>query len=273
MTNPSLRAGDHGVDVSVLQQRLTRAGFPAPPSGWYGDTTTAAVRAFQRARGLVVDGIAGPRTRNALVGLNDPKALAEADIEQAAAELSVDPAAVHAVVEVEAPHGGFLHDGRVVILFERHVFWRQLVAAGIDPATLHAPESILSQQRGGYLGGVAEYQRLTLAMQLAAESAADAASWGRFQILGCNAERCGYASAIAMAEAFATGEGEHLRAFVRFLQGDADLLSALRGRKWAAFARIYNGPGYADNLYDAKLSRAYARHSAAAGAAGARVAA
>ena len=56
-----------------------------------------------------------------------------------------------------------LADGRVVILFERHVFWRELVKQGIDPTTVNLPESILSQQRGGYVGGAGEYSRLALA--------------------------------------------------------------------------------------------------------------
>ncbi|MEG6992119.1 N-acetylmuramidase domain-containing protein, partial [Pseudomonas aeruginosa] len=51
--------------------------------------------------------------------------------------------------------------------------------------------------------------------------------------------------------------------FVRFIEADPALLKALKGRKWAEFARRYNGPAYARNLYDVKLERAYARHSEA----------
>ncbi|MGO4703826.1 putative holin [Dyella sp. 2RAB6] len=69
-----------------------------------------------------------------------------------------------------------------------------------------------------------------------------------------------------LAAAFAQGEAEHLGTFVRFVQGDPELHKALRGRKWAAFAKRYNGPAYADNLYDTKLTRAYARHIAVAAA-------
>ena len=59
------------------------------------------------------------------------------------------------------------------------------------------------------------------------------------------------------------GESAHLAAFVSFVELDPDLLKALRARKWAAFAKIYNGSAYATNLYDTKLASAYARHSAA----------
>jgi len=260
----TLRAGDHGADVTVLQTRLTATGVPVARTGFYDPTTEAAVRQFQRSAGLVVDGIAGPRTQRALAGRSDPRALSQADIASAADQLGVEVAALQAVIEVESPQGGFLADGRVVILFERHVFWQRLVAARMDPTALNAPTAILSQQRGGYLGGAAEYMRLAQATALAHEPAMEACSWGRFQIMGYHAHALGYAGASSMAAAFAMGEAEHLRAFVRFVQADAELHKALRGRKWVAFARRYNGPTYADNLYDAKLARAYARHTAVA---------
>lgn len=260
----TLRVGDHGADVTVLQTRLTAVGVPVTLTGFYDSATEAAVRRFQRGAGLVTDGVAGPRTHGALAGRPNPGALSQADIAFAADELGVEVAALQAVIEVESPQGGFLPDGRVVILFERHVFWRRLVATGIDPAALDAPASILCQERGGYLGGAAEYMRLAQAKALAHEPAMEACSWGRFQIMGYHAQALGYASASSMAAAFATGEAEHLCAFVRFVRADTELHKALRGRKWAAFAKRYNGPAYADNLYDAKLARAYARHVAVA---------
>ena len=56
-----------GLAVRVLQQRLTRAGDPPGPiDGRYGPLTEHAVRRFQAAHGLQVDGIAGPRTWAAL---------------------------------------------------------------------------------------------------------------------------------------------------------------------------------------------------------------
>ncbi|WP_321838492.1 N-acetylmuramidase domain-containing protein, partial [Pseudomonas kulmbachensis] len=36
---------------------------------------------------------------------------------------------------------------------------------------------------------------------------------------------------------------------------------ALKARKWAEFARLYNGSDYLRNLYDTKLQRAYERHA------------
>jgi len=265
MNNPStLRAGDHGAAVTVLQQRLQRAGCTVTVNGFYDEQTAAAVLAYQSAHGLVADGVAGPRTQAALTGKVDPRALTQETIARVANELGCDVAAIQAVVEVESPNGGYLPDGRVVILFERHVFWRELDSIGYDPAQINLPASICSQQRGGYVGGAGEYARLAQAATINREAAYRSCSWGRFQIMGYHATALGYESAMHMALAFEASEAQHLFAFSAFVQLDADLLKALRNRKWPAFAKIYNGPAYADNLYDTKLARAYARHSAAA---------
>jgi uncharacterized protein YkwD len=64
---PTLQEGSSGEAVEVLQRALQRAGFdPGPVDGEFGPMTAAAVRSFQAARGLVVDGIVGPQTWSAL---------------------------------------------------------------------------------------------------------------------------------------------------------------------------------------------------------------
>ena len=63
-TNRVMRQGTRGEDVSRLQVYLKKAGFYDYPSisGTYGPATKRAVEQFQRARGLQVDGLAGPQT-------------------------------------------------------------------------------------------------------------------------------------------------------------------------------------------------------------------
>ena len=65
-------ASPHGSGpVRTLQRRLAAAGYPPGPiDGRYGPLTEGAVIRFQAARGLWVDGIAGPRT---LAALASPK--------------------------------------------------------------------------------------------------------------------------------------------------------------------------------------------------------
>lgn len=55
-----------GTDVRDLQKALNRAGFSLEADGSFGLQTRRAVEQFQAAAGLIVDGIAGPRTQQTL---------------------------------------------------------------------------------------------------------------------------------------------------------------------------------------------------------------
>ncbi len=69
-----LRNGASGAAVEDLQTKLKEAGFdPGPIDGKFGPATAAAVRAYQQANGLQVDGIVGPQTRGALLGQSTPQ--------------------------------------------------------------------------------------------------------------------------------------------------------------------------------------------------------
>ncbi len=61
---PTLKTGSSGDDVRAVQARLIELGYLRTGSndGVYGKGTANAVRAFQQANGLGVDGAAGPKT-------------------------------------------------------------------------------------------------------------------------------------------------------------------------------------------------------------------
>lgn len=66
-TQPSLlQIGDRGPQVSILQEGLAAAGFSSGTNGVFDAATYEAVKLFQQARGLSVDGIVGAQTRAAL---------------------------------------------------------------------------------------------------------------------------------------------------------------------------------------------------------------
>lgn len=268
----TLRHGDRGQAVLQLQKQLNAQGAKLFADGDFGAKTEAAVRAYQRKVGLVADGIAGPKTLAALAGADCRHLLRNATLVAAAERLGVELAVVYAVNEVESSGAGFLANGKPKILFERHVMHARLSLVrhdGDDSAALiaHADHlaalhpHLVNRRPGGYAGGTAEHQRLAQARMLDALCADESASWGAFQIMGYHAERLGYASVADFVSRMARDENEQFEAFVRFIEADAALHKALKGKKWAQFAKAYNGPAYARNLYDVKLERAYERHA------------
>lgn len=256
-----LRQGSIGAAVGDLQRRLFTAGYPVDQTNVYDDATEKAVKSLQAKSRLVVDGIYGPKSDAALRGQETGYLLKHSDILEAAKSLGVDAASVLAVNEVESAGSGFVKPGAPAILFERHIFWRQLRNHDIDPWPLSKKyPGIVSQARGGYAGGLSEYTRLSVARQICEPAAYESTSWGAFQIMGFHWKLLGYSSVQDMVEDASRSEGAQLQMFVRFILADPALHKALQASKWATFARLYNGPAYAENLYDVKLARAYRRY-------------
>lgn len=73
--SPALRVGHQGPTVRHLQERLVASGHPTGVDEQFGPATDAAVRAFQRAKGLDADGVVGPATWAALHPPAAPPAL------------------------------------------------------------------------------------------------------------------------------------------------------------------------------------------------------
>jgi peptidoglycan hydrolase-like protein with peptidoglycan-binding domain len=64
---PLTRQGDQDHPVRTLQDLLRARGHTVTVDGIFGPRTDAAVRDFQRQKGLTVDGIVGPNTWSALI--------------------------------------------------------------------------------------------------------------------------------------------------------------------------------------------------------------
>lgn len=79
-----LKEDSQGQAVVRLQRQLKKFGFnPGKLDGDFGPATKAALIAFQKSRGLLADGVAGPRTLTALELLKSdalPSALAAATV-------------------------------------------------------------------------------------------------------------------------------------------------------------------------------------------------
>ena len=254
--------------VVLLQNLLIKAGFDIAADGAFGPVTEAAVKDFQKKNKLVVDGIVGQKTWRTLLS-EEPenplelksRFLSENDLKAVANELGVELAVIKAVNEVESNGQGFLGN-KPKILFEGHVFWRQLKKNGLDPKDhVSGNENILyrSWTREHYFGGAREHERLDKAKKIHENAALESASWGLFQIMGYHWKSLGYKSVKDFVRLMNKSEGEHLKAFGRFIVAN-NLSKYLKSRDWANFARRYNGPGYKKNRYDEKLAWAYNKY-------------
>jgi len=179
--------------------------------------------------------------------------------------LKCDVPAIKAVTEVESPIGGFNQDGTLVILFEAHIFWKQLRKRSINPvlyANQNKYKNILSPIQNPDLYPKTQkerYQQLRLATTIHPEAAYESCSWGMFQILGRNATSLGYSSARNMVDEFQKGDSQQLSAFINYILINY-LDDELRNHDWQAFARGYNGSEYWKNEYDKKLNNAYRKY-------------
>lgn len=187
------------------------------------------------------------------------KKLTDKIIAEVARHNYIEPAALKAICIVESSGDGFLPDGRCKILFEGHIFWRQLVIAGITPSRhVIGNEDILYEvwDKTKYKGGAAEYDRLAKAMKIHRTAALKSASYGLFQIMGFNHKSCGYDTVESFVADMNINAEQQLQAAVKFLKNQ-NLIDIINQHNWKAFASRYNGPNYAANQYDVKLEQAY----------------
>lgn len=176
------------------------------------------------------------------------------DIPRIASYIGVGEDEIHAFMEVEAAGSGFDSSGRPKMLFEPHKFYIHL---GEGPKRDAAVKAGLAYKRwGGKPYPKESYTRLAAAMQIDADAAIKSCSWGLTQILGEYYDELGYASPLAMVQAYMADEAQHLEDTIKLLKLwkiDDDL----RAHRWEVVARAWNGAGYAKHNYHGKLKAAY----------------
>ncbi len=188
--------------------------------------------------------------------------ITEKAFNDSASLLGVEPATIKAVAEVESSGEGFLASGFPKILFEPHIFWKELLKRNISPALILGNSDILYQKWGSkpYGRNSEQPSRLERAIAINKDAALSSASWGKFQIMGFNYELAGFATLDAFVAAMHIDEDQHLHAFVNFVK-NKNLVDELQHKDWAGFALGYNGSGYKANKYDEKLVAAYHKFS------------
>ncbi|PTQ90287.1 N-acetylmuramidase family protein [Agitococcus lubricus] len=187
--------------------------------------------------------------------------LTEQDKIAAANRLGIKLSALKAVCDIESKGNGFLDDDRPVILFERHVMYRQLKKYGIKADSFAETQpNIVNRLSGGYKGSYSEWTRLLQASLIHQAAAIESTSWGLFQIMGFHWQLLGYSSASAFKNDMATNENRQLYAFCTFILKNKSMHKALKELRFSEFARLYNGADYQRNQYDLKLAKAFAKY-------------
>lgn len=171
-----------------------------------------------------------------------------------AQKIGCEVAAIRAVFQVESKGSGYLPSGHPKILFEPHVFWKELKVVGITPII-----SDICYPKWGekpYGKESAQPGRMEKAALIHREAALKSASWGLFQILGTNYKACGCKTLQEFVNKNYKSEEDQFQLFINYIISTG-LDDELRGLDWTSFARQYNGPLYWKNSYDKKLKTAY----------------
>lgn len=185
------------------------------------------------------------------------KRLDDVDLPNIGFTIGVGEDEIHAVLDVECRGRGFDRMNRPAMLFEPHIFYREL-PENLRALAVQKGLAYPRWRRGGY--PAESYTRLKAAMKIHKEAALRSCSWGLGQIMGFNYRLAGYPSAGAMVADFLLGEKEQLNAMVRFIK-NAGLADELQRHDWRGFASGYNGKSYAKHDYHGRLKRAFDKWS------------
>lgn len=216
----------------------------------------------QKGAKLVVDGVAGPKTRQAVFDVfrnrhADP--VSQGELSFFAKSLGGTVRQIKAVAAVEAPRGGWDNTGLLACLYERHYFWKRIrikIPLLSDPTpggyTIDADKDGINDSWEKVVDAALGYN---------VEEAFESASWGKFQIMGAWWDKLGYASVLDFVYALSRNETAHYDALCRFIK-TFGLTKAFQSigadpESCRAFAKGYNGSAYAKHNYHGRIAEAY----------------
>ncbi|MBM3189030.1 MAG: DUF3380 domain-containing protein, partial [Chloroflexi bacterium] len=176
-------------------------------------------------------------------------------------ELKIDPALAAAVLVAESRGRGFGPDGRMVLRFENHVFYRRWGREHAERYAQHfrydpqepwkghvwrpSPDGAWRPFHGDQS---AEWEVFQFACALDDTAAKLSISMGAPQIMGFNHAGIGYDSVQGMYDAFSGDERYQILGFFDFAKGptgESEALRALQDCDLETFAAKYNGAGEA----------------------------
>ena len=189
--------------------------------------------------------------------------------------LRIPVSAVVAVLVAESSGRTFAADGRMIIRFENHVFFRLWGERNADLFNCHfrfdtsSPRnhwkghqwrpSVESEWQAFHGTQSREWEVLTFARALDDTAALSSISMGAPQVMGFNFKRLGYESVQHMFDQFARSAHAQLLAMFDLVKGPGATslaIQALQNRDYLTFASSYNGPANAETYRDIIQARA-----------------
>jgi hypothetical protein len=193
-------------------------------------------------------------------------------LSELAGHLKFNPGAAVAVFCTESGGQGFGPDGRMLIRFENHHFFRHWGRAHQELFNTHFRfnpaktwtghqwrPSELASFENVHTDQSSEWRTFEFARTLDDTAAKLSISMGGPQILGSNHGDAGFESVHEMFDAFSASEKRQIVAFFDFLQGTEThppKVLALQKMDFVRFAELYNGLGNAAE-YSARISGAF----------------
>ncbi|MCK9234878.1 MAG: N-acetylmuramidase family protein [Gammaproteobacteria bacterium] len=232
--------------------------------GIFGNLSITMLKTAQHILNEPQTGVFEGNVSQQVLKLIQNKYIDEQQLRELSTEYGIEFPMTMAIFEVESKGAGFLPSGRPIILFERHIFYRQVRDfAGINRANelMKLRPDIINTATGGYKGGEAEWDRLRDARNLYNIQALRSASWGLGQVMGFHAERIGFRDVTFMVNSAAVSERQQAGMMLQFCKTDPALLHAIRIKDFPGIAKIYNGSNYAINKYDEKLRDSYKKYA------------
>lgn len=193
--------------------------------------------------------------------------LKQGDIGEIAKSIGLPTSALLAILEVEAAGRGFDAKNRPIILYEPHVFYRELGAGSKRNAAVKAGLAYAKWGSKPYPKGFDDrYAQLQRAMTIDETAALKSASWGMPQIMGFNHKAAAFPKGPAqMVEAFKQGERQQVQGMAALIE-DWGIAATLKGKNlntaasWNAFTSRYNGKGQVAK-YSAMAAAAHRKHA------------
>lgn len=198
----------------------------------------------------------------------DANKIEDLDLPRIGHEIGVGEDVIHMLIEVETRGTGYDRQNRVIMLFEPHIFYRQLKKLGIHKLQTAISAGLAYPKWGMQKYPKDSYPRFLKAVEIDETAAYSSCSWGLGQIMGMNHGMAGYDSPQLMVEAFSESEANQLDAMIEFAKSaniDDDLAvidQILKsGRRVTPqdcipIARAWNGSGFATHNYHGRLAAA-----------------